>query len=192
MEELRQIFKRNGGYILIRSVHGTYLHKRILKAAKEGLVTRVGHGVYVLTDNLAGTMIDVESIVPNGIVSMYTAWDYYGLTNQIPAAIDITIERNRKVWTPPYPPITLHYCTKELLDIGVTQTTIDGCKVRIYDKERCVCDAIKHRKKIGTDIASEIVRNYLRTQEKDITKLIRYAKALRIGTILNTYLESLL
>ncbi|MBR5573539.1 MAG: type IV toxin-antitoxin system AbiEi family antitoxin domain-containing protein [Paludibacteraceae bacterium] len=192
MNEIKQIFERNGGYLKISSIHGTYLHKKILKATKEGVVTRVGHGVYVLTDNLANTMIDVEKVVPNGIVSMYSAWDYYQLTTQIPSAINITVERNRKPWTPPYPPITLHYCSERLLNIGLTQATINGYTVKIYDKERSVCDAIRHRKKIGTDLAGEIMRNYLLSKDKNITKLIQYAKQLKIGTVVNQYLESIL
>ena len=64
--------------------------------------------------------------------------------------------------------------------------------VKIYDKERSVCDAIRHRKKIGTDLAGEIMRNYLLSKDKNITKLIQYAKQLKIGTVVNQYLESIL
>lgn len=38
---------------------------------------------------------------------------------------------------------------------------IDGFHVRVYDMERCVCDAVKFRNKVGIDVCSEIIKNYL-------------------------------
>ena len=39
--------------------------------------------------------------------------------------------------------------------------SVEGYDIRIYDKERCVCDAFKFRNKIGIDFCSEIIDNYL-------------------------------
>ena len=48
-------------------------------------------------EELASTMIDVARIVPGGVVCLYSAWDYYGLTTQIPDGFYIAIEKHRKV-----------------------------------------------------------------------------------------------
>ena len=66
---------------------------------------------------------------------------------------------------------------------------LEGYNIRIYDIERCVCDAIKFRNKIGMDVCSEIIDNYLVRLERNISKLLDYAKQLRVGTILEDYLQ---
>lgn len=55
--------------------------------------------------------------------------------------------------------------------------TIDGFSVNVYDVEKCVCDAVKFRNKIGTDVCSEIISNYLERPERNISKLIDYANS---------------
>ena len=66
---------------------------------------------------------------------------------------------------------------------------LEGYNIRIYDIERCVCDAIKFRNKIGMDVCSEIIDNYLVRPERNISKLLDYAKQLRVGTIIEEYLQ---
>ena len=55
--------------------------------------------------------------------------------------------------------------------------------------EKSVCDAIRYRNKIGIDVSSEILKNYLSRKERNITRLAAYAKSMRIAGILNNYLE---
>lgn len=86
-------------------------------------------------------------------------------------------------------PIELHHYTASILEIGVSKMFLEGYNIRIYDIERCVCDAIKFRNKIGMDVCSEIIDNYLVRPERNISKLLDYAKQLRVGTILEDYLQ---
>ena len=66
---------------------------------------------------------------------------------------------------------------------------LEGYNIRIYDIDRCVCDAIKFRNKIGMDVCSEIIDNYLVRPERNISKLLDYARQLRVDTILENYLQ---
>ena len=81
-------------------------------------------------------MIDIEAIVPEGILCMFSAWEYYGLTTQIPQQFDIAIKRGRKVILPKYPTIKLHNLSDTVLNLGVTTATISGYKVKIFDLEK--------------------------------------------------------
>ena len=62
-------------------------------------------------------------------------------------------------------------------------------RIPIFDIEKCVCDAVKFRNKIGIDVCTEIVKNYLKRRNKNIAKLMKYAKVLRVAKTLSTYLE---
>ena len=66
---------------------------------------------------------------------------------------------------------------------------IDGFDIRIYDIERCVCDAVKFRNKIGIDVCSEIINTYLERPDRNLSKLMDHARKLRVGTILEQYLQ---
>ena len=66
---------------------------------------------------------------------------------------------------------------------------IDGFNIRLYDVERCVCDAVKFRNKVGMDICSEIINNYLEHPDRNLSKLMDYARRLRVEKILEQYLQ---
>jgi hypothetical protein len=41
-------------------------------------------------------MIDVEKVIPGGIVCLYNAWSYYNLTTTVPPEFCIAIEAKKK------------------------------------------------------------------------------------------------
>lgn len=59
----------------------------------------------------------------------------------------------------------------------------------IYNRERCLCDAIKYRNKIGIDVMAEILNSYLSYSQKNLNILQQYAKELRVYKILSNYLD---
>lgn len=164
-------------------------YRRLLHATKEGEVTRLKRGVYATDDALADIMIDIEKIVPGGILCLYSAWSYYEMTTQIPSAFFIAINRDRKVVVPDFPEIQLIYQNPKILTLGSTQIEIQNYKVSIYNRERCVCDAIKYRNKIGIDVMAEILSSYLKSSNRNIELLRTYADQLRVLSSLRRYLE---
>ena len=72
---------------------------------------------------------------------------------------------------------------------GIMQAEVGGFSVQIYNIEKSVCDAIRYRNKIGVDVSSEVVRNYLSRTDRNLSKLMRYAQELRITNTINKYLE---
>ena len=164
-------------------------YRKLLHATKEGEVTRLKRGVYATEDALVNTMIDIEKIVPGGILCLYSAWNFYRMTTQIPSAYYIAINRDRKVVVPDFPDIQLVYQNANILSIGCTEIQIQDFKICIYNKERCVCDAIKYRNKIGIDVMAEVLSSYLKDSGRNIELLRTYAEQLRVLTSLRRYLE---
>lgn len=146
-------------------------------------------GVYAIPEVLFSNMIDVEKIIPNGVVCLYNAWAYHCLSTVVPPAFCIAIAAKRKVIIPSILPVNLYYWKEENLDFGIVSANISGFQVRITDMERSVCDAIKYRNKIGLEVCSEGVRNYLKKNNRHLSRLAEYAKRLRVAKTLNNYLE---
>jgi len=99
------------------------------------------------------------------------------------------VKRGRKIALPTYPPVELHHLTESLFDIGLEVKCVSGYNIRIYNKERCVCDAVRYRKKVGQDVCAEIVNNYLARPERNISLLMDYADKIRVTKIIEKYLE---
>ena len=125
---------------------------------------RLRHGVYAAPEALLNTMIDVERIIPNGVVCLYNAWTYHQLSTTVPPAFCIAIANKRKVVLPHALPIELLLLEKENLEFGIMDADISGYKVHITDMERSVCDAVKYRNKIGLDVCAEVIRTYLKSR----------------------------
>jgi predicted transcriptional regulator of viral defense system len=188
--KLQKLFKKNHGYLTKELLPDNYTYNRLLKLVKEGVVERIKRGVYyyAVSENV-NTMIDVEKIVPGGVLCMYSAWRYYELSVQIPQSFHIAIEKSRKISLPHYPPITLYYWKREYQELGVMEKVINKYPVKIYDMEKSVCDGVKYRTKIGMETMKEILKSYLKKENKNLTKLIDYAKKMRVEKVLRTYLE---
>lgn len=189
MEPATKIIEAQGGIITTDELSGRAEYKRLLRAVERGDIVRLRQGVYADPTAMLNTMIDVERIVPGGVVCLHNAWTHHQLSMVVPPAFCIAIEAKRKVRIPDALPIHLYYWKKNFLEIGVKTECISGFDVRITDMERSVCDAVKYRNKIGLDVCSEVIRNYLRKPNKNLTHLMEYAKELRVANTLKNYLE---
>lgn len=189
MTMLQQAATDMGGTILTRELQSPRAYYSINKDLRSGEVIRVKNGVYMLPEELATTMPDIGRIVPDGVVCMYSAWNYYNLSTQVPNGFYVAIEKHRKVVAPPITGIILCYWEEKYCSLGVEQAEIAGHKVKIFNIEKSVCDAVKFRNKIGTDVTVEILKSYLSLRARNISRLMEYAKSMRIASTMNTYLE---
>ena len=182
--------QQQGGFITTGEVKSRGEYEQLRHAAEEGNLVRIRKGVYAETSALANNMIDVERIVPRGVLCLYSAFSHHGLSTQVPSSTCIAIDARRKVRLPDYPIIDLYYWKKEYLEFGIMQKEISGYDVLITDLERTVCDAVKYRNKIGLEVCGEVIDSYLKKDNRNISLLHEYAQILRVKNILTTYLET--
>lgn len=168
---------------------GRAAYYKMLESARQGGLIQVRRGVYANIDQLSGNMIDINSVVPDGILCLWSAWSIHQLTTSLPQAFHVAIKRDRKITAPSFPKVEIHHYKDSLLNIGVMTMVIDGFQVRVYDVERCVCDAVRFRNKVGMDVCSEIINNYLERPDRNLSKLMGYARQLRVGNLLDQYLQ---
>lgn len=172
-----------------------YTYYKIKKLEKAGMLSRINRSTYENLDYKGdeNDFFSVEAYVPNGVICLMSAARYYGLTNFLPDAVDVAIERKKKVNTlPDWPEIRIFYFSPSRMDIGVTEIYEGENSFHIFDIEKTVVDIIYYRNKIGIEETSEVLKNYLKRRDRQIDKIYAYAKRLRCEKVVRTYLEVLI
>ena len=188
-EDIKKLFTEHNGYITTKQMPDNATYMAIQRLTSKGVVERVRRGVYYYNEDDYHMMIDIDKVVPGGVLCLYSAWFYYDLSVQIPQSYCVAIEKSRKLKLPSYPPISLYYWKKEYQELGITRQNIHGYDVPIYNIEKCVCDAVKFRNKVGIDVCGEVVREYLKRKDRNLIRLMKYAEAMRIEKTIRTYME---
>ncbi len=135
----------------------------------------------------------VKAYATKGVVGLMSAATYYGFTTFRNSTIDVVIHRAMKVSTlPMWPTIKVYYFEKKRYELGILHIKENKNDFYIYDKEKTVCDVVRYRNTFGIDIMIEVLKNYLGDSNRDINKLITYAKELKAFHTLKPYLEGLL
>lgn len=168
---------------------------RINKLVSDGKLTKLNNKMYE-NKTYQGETSDfafVNAYAPKAVICMMSAARCYGLTTYLPDAVDIAIERDMKISTlPEWPKVNIWFFPMKRYSAGVVEGNDEACRFSVYDMEKTVADILYYRNKVGIQEAGEVLKNYLRREDRDLAKLHRYAESLGSGKILSTYLEVLL
>ena len=168
---------------------------QIRKLTHEGILIRRGNKVY---ENLTysgeeSDFMTVSAYIPKGIICMMTAARFYGLTSYLPDAIDVAIQRSKKISTfPEWPAVQIWYFPDDRYMTGIVTVPDQAASFRMYDQEKTIVDILYYRNKVGIEETKEILKKYLARSDRNLIELHRYAEMLGCGKILSTYLEVLL
>ena len=89
--------------------------------------------------------------------------------------------------------VVVHTVRQEWLELGLTKAqTFTGNTVRIYDKERCICDIIKNKKRMDIQVFQKALKSYFSDSEKNIHTLMKYAGIMGVSDKVRQYTEVLL
>lgn len=164
-------------------------YREVLAAARNDEIVKLRNGLYATYDAMSNSMIDIETIIHGGILCLYSAWYHYNLSTQVPDAFYVAVDRSKKYTLPSFPEIKLVFQKQEILETGFTVENIDGINIKITNPERSVCDAVKYRNKIGIDVMTEIIDNYLHRSDRNLSLLSAYARKLRVYSTLHSILQ---
>lgn len=186
--------KENKGYITSKELKDLGINRfYISDLVKNGILERVKNGLYKDIEFIPENELTLVSrIVPDGVICLASAIEYYGLTTTIPFEYQVALPRNKKIVLPDYPPIKLFYFSDKNYYPGITELSIEGNIVKIYDIEKTICDVTKYRNKIGKNIFNEVLKEYVKREDVNINKILDYAKKMNSYKVLKESLELLI
>jgi len=177
-------FKQNG------------IHSRnIAELIKKGFISRIRQGYYVWEHNNADIpeIILATKLIPNGVLCLYTAMEYYGLSTVNPAEIFFALPRGTVA--PSLPSnirVNVRQMTRKHFELGISEVKINSVPVKIYDIEKTVCDCFKYDKEIEKSVALEVLKNYISIKNRNVQKLLEYAGIMEKKKTILPYLEVIL
>ena len=88
--------------------------------------------------------------------------------------------------------VEFHRIKPALWNIGMTEMiSPQGGRIIVYDRERCICDMIRSRKRTDPQVFIQAVKGYFVSKERDNIRLIEYARKFNIEEKVQEYMEIL-
>ena len=161
---------------------------------KEGRIEKIAWGVYSATETLiADEMHALQLRNQQAVFSHETALYLHGLSVRSPLNYSVTLpsgyhsEKLKEIGCKVY------FVKAELHRLG--QTTLPSSQdnqLQVYDLERTLCDVIRSRSRIDSQIFIDAVKGYVKKTDKDLSRLTEYARQFGVTKLVRQYIEVLL
>ena len=179
---------------LLLAREGVVSRSTLARRCKQGELERVSRGVYLLPNaevTERHAFVEATLQVPKGIICLLSALNFHGLTTQSPFEIWMALDGKAHKPKVDYPPLHIVRFSGRSLTYGIEEHTIEDRRIRITSPAKTVADCFKYRYKIGSDIAVEALKDFLRTASS-LDALMEACRVCRVGQVIQPYLEALL
>lgn len=152
--------------------------RRLYRLRDQGVIESIGRGLFRHRDAGPGD-IDLQEVVlraPRATLCLTSALARHGLTDEIPAAIDVALPRgqHRPAVTPP---VTWHLFDRDTFDVGRSEIAVgDQLMIGLYGPERSIVDAVRLRHREGEELGYTALRRWLRRQASSPSVLLATAR----------------
>lgn len=154
---------------------------------------RVASGIYITDDTWQDDMFITQSVNSAVILSHESALALHGLTEKEPSQIVVSVPRGYNATHLRKAGIAVHTLVRKNYEIGKCEMkTFWGNTVIAYDIDRTICDIIRNKDKTDIQVFAYAVKEYMRSNKKNLVKLSEYAGLFGIEDKIRTYTEVML
>ncbi len=185
-DKIKDYLDKNHGYISTSDILNLNISKPLIKKYVEsGLLRKVSHGLYIDSNLLQDDEYIFQRRYPEAIFSYNTALYFLNLSNRVPRKIEITLSNKKRINCD----YEVHYISDKYYDIGIIEIdSMFGNPIKVYNAERSICDMLRNGD-FELELQNAVLRNYFRSKNKDLDKLLEYAKIFKIYDKVNTLVE---
>ncbi|MGO1369919.1 type IV toxin-antitoxin system AbiEi family antitoxin domain-containing protein [Senegalia sp. (in: firmicutes)] len=193
-ELVMELIKKNNGFVTANeAVSAGINNKTLQRMHQSGEIERVEQGLYMNPDQMEDEYLLTQYRCRKGIFSHETALYFHDLTDRTPFQLMLTIPSGYNTrLLKEKEKFKFFYIREKLHTIGrITMETPFGHQVYVYNKERTICDCLKKKDQLDTDLVNEGVKRYMKTPGADYSKLLNYADVFNIKDLVRKYMEVL-
>jgi len=190
-DKVKKEFIRHGGVLKTSELNNLGLSSRQLKKlVDDGLIFRIRRGYYELTEEISQEEAVIARLFPEAVIFLESALMRYGYSDRVPSAWQIAVNKNsnKSKYKINYPLIEPFYIEPKFLEVGLDKIQIGNVKVRIYDRDRTICDVLRYENKLEKEVFNNAVQRYVKDPKKNMRKLFEYAEILNIKNKTQTYI----
>ncbi|MBQ8519183.1 MAG: type IV toxin-antitoxin system AbiEi family antitoxin domain-containing protein [Agathobacter sp.] len=183
LKEVYQCIDDNGGIAKKEQLAALGIdYRRVLDFVENNDVIRIKNGYYTYGIERFSEEALVSKLFPDGLLCMESALYAYGYISRKPVGFHIAIDKNtsKSRFKLDYPKVIPYYTEPEVLTIGATTISYEGCDFQIYDKDRLICDCLKYESKMNREDFKEALQSYIKDEDKDISALMEYARERKV------------
>ena len=196
MNRAIEIFTKHKGTLKTSQAIALGISPRTLYAMRDaGIILQISRGVYQLaSQELPGNpdLISVALRIPKAIICLISALHFYGMTTQIPHKVYIALPQAAEKPRLDFPPLDIVWLSEKSYHAGITEQQVDEIPIKIYSREKTIADCFKFRNKIGSEVALEALKDYVKLPDRQLDQLLVYARIDRVESLISRYLEALL
>ena len=186
---------RENGYLYTKDVTNAGIRREQLKKyLDEGSLIRESRGIYSFADSINDEFVLLQSRCKKGVFSYGTALYFHGLSDRFPQMISMTVPKTYNVFylKEELFHVEFHRIKPSLWSIGMMEMfSPQGGKIIVYDRERCICDMIRSRKRSDPQVFTQAIKGYFASKERDNLRLMEYARKFHIEEKVQEYMEIL-
>lgn len=190
-----QAFHRNGGTLRTRDVIALGIHTDTLYTLRDrGRIVELVRGLYRLAEVGEPEHPDLAVIAacaPNAAVCLISALSYHGITTQIPSAVHLAVPRGSYHGIRLAVPVIVCRIDPKTFNPRIETHKVGGLPLKVYSVPRSVVDCFKFRNKLGPDVAIEALRLARERKRVQNRELLRYARLLRVESLMLPYLQAI-
>lgn len=196
MDKITKYLSAAGGYARMKELRAAGFQTRdVANLVAQGHVERVKPGLYRLagqgeSGENAG-LAEVCRALPDGVICLLSALDYHGLTTFNPSEVYVAIPHEAKPPRLLYPPIKPFYFRERFYTPAIEHIKTPDGEIRVYGREKTICDMFRYRQKLGEDLALEALKMYLKLKDSSTNRLLEYASICQARTVMMPYLKAL-
>lgn len=194
-EENKEWILKNtdNGVITSKTVTEQGIHRSVLtEMVKNGELIRCSRGIYMLANEWEDELYLLQKKYKRGVFSHETALYLLGYSERVPLKYHMTFPTNYNSASLMNENVMITRVNAYNYELGITTVeTPFGNKVKIYNLEHSLCDILRGSMD-DIQIIQYAMKKYALSKEKDINKLMKYAKQLRVESKVRRYMEVLL
>ena len=183
LSEIKKKMDENGGIIKTSQITELGVdYRRILSWVKDGTLERVKSGYYSFGFKERSEEDLILGLFPDGVLCLESALYYHHYIDRKPYQWHIAIDKNtsKSRFKMDYPVILPYYTEPEVLKLGVEEIPFASGMMKIYNKQRMICDCLKFEEKLDRDIFKRALLSYIADNSKDIAELLTIARERKV------------
>ena len=192
---IKKIIEKHKGFITRSDIDENKIPSIYLsRYVKKNNLVKVSRGFYAEKDWIIDPYVIFQYTYPRYIFSFISGIYLHGLGDLIPNYLEVTGPLNYRPMSKNRDDVICHTDTVfDTYNLGIIDVKTNlGNYVKCYDKEKTICDLIRNKDKIEIEVYLKAIKIYAKSKDKNINKLMEYAKIMKIENKVRNQMEVIL